>query len=155
MSTTREHISEHIDQAGTSSGPVSVGKRESLPERLTVLAAGLTFNGNVYSRYDIIELDSRAIGSTVDANGGSWLSDLSTEAQERRWGRQMLAVGDRSAELRAADREALEAKEAQRQRERDRSGMSLLEQIWREENEQAAQPLRSHSTTTSRSRTMT
>lgn len=62
----------------------------------------------------------------------------------------MLAEGDCEDELREADSEAHAAAEAKRQGNRDRSGMSLLERIWREENRQAAMPVRSHSTTTSR-----
>jgi hypothetical protein len=50
--------------------------------------------GAVWPRGSVITLTADQIAATVNRHGQSWLSDLSEEAQLRRWGRVRLGVGD-------------------------------------------------------------
>lgn len=136
----------------TQESEIETSQRD-VPDVITVVEGHITFNGEIFGRGDCIRLDSRAIASTIDRAGDSWLFHLSEAAQVRRHGRLMVVPGDHSAEIREADQEALEASEAQRQADRDRDGRSLLEQIWREEQGLASRPkvMRSVTTSTARS----
>ena len=150
-STHRSAQAENTDEGTeTKRNETATG----IPDFLTVLSDSLTIGSEVRGRGDVVTVDSKLIASTIDKNGKTWLSDLSPEAQERRWGKQMLIPGDHADELRSADLEAERAAEAIRQRDRDRDGRTLLQSIWEQERAEAAQPKRMRSVTTSGSPTV-
>lgn len=149
MNTSTELINEHIDQVETASGPVSVGKRDAVPDAVTVIADSITFNGAVHGRGSVIQLDTRTIAATVDREGKTFLSDLSEASQIKRWNRIMLAEGDCADELREADRMEREAAHKAQERARERDGTNVLRELWLEEKEAARKPRRMRSTTTS------
>lgn len=150
MSNTSRTHRNQAENASEGTSETRRPTRDQIPDCVTALGP-ITLAGIVRSRAEVVELDSRTVAATIDLAGRTFLEDLSPEAQERRWGKQMLMSGNHAETLRRADLEAQKDAEEVREAARERDGRNALADAWREEQEAASKPRVYRSTTTSRS----